>query len=381
MTDYNKWDAKAARLCQDADEEDKAEEAACNEALGLKDGPKGPTTEKSEKELEQLKEHSEKRESFIAWSKDREVSLSHKDEASVVLSGPEVQGKAVRLKGSTGVNYVVPAGTSIVKLMVDACRNVRIHLKAQLLTSTVELYKCQVFELQLDAPLGTLQVDECLQPVKIIFAERDHIGKIYHQNSPGLAVSWALSRTSEPQNVGQKGDFQLVTRVCSDTLRTDPVRRGEGEFPIDIPTTAGETASPASQGEVSDAVERRLEAEKKRLAGNDMFRASDFAQAAALYTLCLELDPQQSTVWSNRAQCWLKLGDHDKALSDATKCTEVDPSNPKGWFRKGISLHAMKRYPEAIPALLEAEKLEPTNKQIIDAIKMAQLMARSTAGS
>jgi len=123
------------------------------------------------------------------------------------------------------------------------------------------------------------------------------------------------------------------------------------------------------------------EAEKKRLAGNDMFRASDFAQAAALYTLCLELDPQQSAVWSNRAQCWLKLGDHEKALEDATKCTEVDPSNPKGWFRKGMSFHAMKRFPEAIPALLEAEKLEPTNKQILDAIKMAQLMARNTAGS
>eukprot|EP00930_Biecheleria_cincta_P066088 TRINITY_DN5207_c0_g1_i1.p1 TRINITY_DN5207_c0_g1~~TRINITY_DN5207_c0_g1_i1.p1 ORF type:complete len:380 (-),score=81.87 TRINITY_DN5207_c0_g1_i1:54-1193(-) len=379
MTDYSKWDAKASKLCRDADEEEKAEEAACNDALGLKDGPKGPTTEKAEKEIKQLKEHSEKRESFIAWSKEREVSLCHKDEASVTLSGPEVQGKAVRLKGSKGVNYVVPAGTSIVKLMVDACREVRIHLQAQLLTSTVELYKCEAFELQLDQPLGTLQVDECVQPVKIIFAEREHVGKIYHQNSPGLALSWALTGTSEPQTVGQTGDFQLVSRICGDTLRTDPVRRGEGEFPIDIPTTEGESASTASQ--VSDAEERRLEAEKKRLAGNDMFRASDFAQAAALYTLCLELDPQQSAVWSNRAQCWLKLGDHEKALADATKCTEVDPSNPKGWFRKGMSYHAMKRYPEAIPALLEAEKLEPTNKQILDAIKMAQLMARNTAGS
>lgn len=380
MTNYSKWDAKALKLCQDADEEDKVEEAACNDALGLKDGPKGPTTEKAEKEREQLKEHSEKREKFIAWSKDREVSLCHKDEASVVLSGPEVHGKAVRLKGSKGVNYVVPADTSIVKLMVDSCRDVRIHLQAQLLTSTVELYKCEVFELQLDHPLGTLQVDECVKPVKIIFAERDHVGKIYHQNSPGLAVSWALSGTSEPQTVGTEGDFQLVSRVCGDILQTDPVRRGEGEFPIDLPTTEGEAAPNASQ-EVNDAEERCLEAEKKRLAGNDMFRASDFAQAAALYTLCLELDPQQSAVWSNRAQCWLKLGDHEKALADATKCTEVDASNPKGWFRKGMSLHAMKRFPEAIPALLEAEKLEPTNKQILDAIKMAQLMARNTAGS
>jgi len=77
----------------------------------------------------------------------------------------------------------------------------------------------------------------------------------------------------------------------------------------------------------------------------------------------------------------LKLGDHEKALADAKKTTEVDPSNAKGWFRQGMALHAMKRYPEAIPVLLEGEKLDPTNKQIQDAIKMAQLMARKEASS
>ncbi|CAE7826166.1 HOP1 [Symbiodinium sp. CCMP2592] len=89
--------------------------------------------------------------------------------------------------------------------------------------------------------------------------------------------------------------------------------------------------------------------------------------------------PDLGAVWANRAQCWLKMGDHEKACADAEKCTEVEPMNPKGWFRKGISLHAMQRYAEAIPALLEAEKLEPSNKQILDAIKMAQLMARKSA--
>jgi len=63
------------------------------------------------------------------------------------------------------------------------------------------------------------------------------------------------------------------------------------------------------------------------------------------------------------------------------KCTEVEPANPKGWFRKGISLHAMKRFPEAVPALLQAEKLEPQNKQVVDAIKMAQMMARKSAAA
>merc|ERR1711953_1494454 len=98
------------------------------------------------------------------------------------------------------------------------------------------------------------------------------------------------------------------------------------------------------------------------------------------YTAALELDDNVGAIWANRLQCWLKLGNNEKALDDAQKCTEVDPSNAKGWFRKGMSLHAMKRYPEAIPALLEAEKIEPSNKQVQDAIKMSQLMTRKQAG-
>ena len=93
------------------------------------------------------------------------------------------------------------------------------------------------------------------------------------------------------------------------------------------------------------------------------------------------LAPESGASWANRSQCWLKMGDLEKALADAEKCTQVEPTNPKGWFRKGISLHAMQRYADAIPALLEAEKLEPSNKQVLDAIKMAQLMARKASSS
>ncbi|CAE7310245.1 HOP1, partial [Symbiodinium sp. CCMP2456] len=242
----------------------------------------------------------------------------------------------------------------------------------------VELYKCSRLELSLDQPLGTLQVDECEEPVAVKYAERDHVGKAYHQNSPGFSMSWGLCGPASSTVVGQAGSFQLLTCLVDTDLRTEPVRRGEGEFPLDA-----RRASPASDQPEPEAApaseQRRQEAEKHRLAGNDMFRASDFSQAAALYSLALQLAPDMGAVWANRAQCWLKMGDHEKAFADAEKCTEVEPMNPKGWFRKGISLHAMQRYAEAIPALLEAEKLEPSNKQILDAIKMAQLMARKSA--
>lgn len=184
--------------------------------------------------------------------------------------------------------------------------------------------------------------------------------------------------------------MQLITGLApadrEERFVTAPVMRGEGEFPVQLgkPDISGQAAPPdllPREAPEMPEQDRRQLSEAKRMQGNEMFRANDFMQAAMQYTEALQLDPTASAIWANRSVCWLKLGDHAKALDDATKCTEVDPANPKGWFRKGMALHAQERYPEAIPALIEAEKLEPSNKQVQDAIKMAQLKARHQAMS
>jgi len=45
----------------------------------------------------------------------------------------------------------------------------------------------------------------------------------------------------------------------------------------------------------------------------------------------------------------------------------------KGVFRKGLALHAMGRYREAIDALAKAQKVEPKNKQIKQALQFAEV--------
>jgi len=387
MTNYSNWDSKASALLREAEEEEKREKAACDKALGLEDGPKGPPTEQAEAQLNELGEHSQKKKDFIDWSKAREVKLTHSaQEEPINLSGPDLDGKAVRLYGSEGVTYHVPKG--IVKLMLDKCKRVSVQILDTLVTSTVEVYACDNLDLHIRQPLGTLQVDECMKPVKVFFAERDHVGRIYHQNSPGLAVGCS-GDGSAVQAIGSEGPVQLCSKLSPDgsceLFWTNPVRRGEGEFPVDLPSGAGETPikqpsnfQPEPEAAPAPEEQQRL-AEQRRQLGNDMFRANDFMHATVHYTEALHLDPTMSAVWANRAQCWLKLGDFEKALADSQKCTEVDASNPKGWFRKGMSLHAMERFSEAIPALLEAEKLEPNNEQITGAIKMAQLKAHKVA--
>jgi tetratricopeptide (TPR) repeat protein len=141
-----------------------------------------------------------------------------------------------------------------------------------------------------------------------------------------------------------------------------------------------------------DAVVRECEQNKTR--GNEAFGAGEYVQAILLYTLALDkadelpdandpppaakkhgrqmLFPRDVTL-ANRAACFLKLGQHEKAAEDARRAAEINPQNVKALFRHGLALHAMKQYQAAIPILAEAHKLEPNNKQIREALQFAEV--------
>lgn len=132
------------------------------------------------------------------------------------------------------------------------------------------------------------------------------------------------------------------------------------------------------------------ESDKNKQRGNEAFGAGEYAQAILLYTLALDKAGElpdvddslpaaktqlfpRDVVLSNRAACFLKLGQHERAETDAKKATAINPTNVKAFFRRGLSLHAMKDYMAAIPILAEAHKLEPKNKQIKEALQFAEV--------
>ena len=78
-------------------------------------------------------------------------------------------------------------------------------------------------------------------------------------------------------------------------------------------------------------------------------------------------------VLSNRSASFLKLGHHDKALEDGNEADRLDPTNVKGTSRKGLALHAMGRYKDAIESLASALKLEPKIKQIKQALQFTEV--------
>ncbi len=133
--------------------------------------------------------------------------------------------------------------------------------------------------------------------------------------------------------------------------------------------------------------------EAQKAKGNEAFVAGEYAQAVLLYTLALdraaELPDASSfssssttatkqlfprhVVLSNRSASFLKLGHHDKALADGIEAEKLDPNYVKGVFRKGLALHALGRYQEALGALSTALRIEPKNKQIKQALQFAEV--------
>ncbi|GJD10508.1 Hsp70-Hsp90 organizing protein [Galdieria sulphuraria] len=78
--------------------------------------------------------------------------------------------------------------------------------------------------------------------------------------------------------------------------------------------------------------------EQLKQLGNYFFTQGDYAAAINCYDTILESTPKKLSVLANRAMCYLKLENFDKAIQDSESCIETNPIWPKGYYIKGIAL-------------------------------------------
>ena len=236
----------------------------------------------------------------------------------------------------------------------------------------------------------------------------DHV-KVYHAGSRALRITHESSGDGPPDEV-TADDFQLsklegqaaaeeqfVTHYVSGALATDLVLRDVKN----LPTTARDIEARQQQLRVAlqdrglsdsdpeavalleaqEALTPERQAQREKDEGNAAFRDRAYGQASAHYTTALEALLRSDagaqcealcTLYSNRAACALKLGAHEQALSDAEAGLALQADHVKLLFRKGMALHALKRYHEACPALSKALEAEPKNQQIRSALQFAQ---------
>ncbi|XP_071690145.1 uncharacterized protein [Rutidosis leptorrhynchoides] len=117
-------------------------------------------------------------------------------------------------------------------------------------------------------------------------------------------------------------------------------------------------------------------AESLKEEGNAYFKAGNYLKAAAVYTQAIKKDPENPTLYSNRAAAFLNLVKLQKALSDAETTISLNPTWEKGYFRKGCVLEALERYDDALDAFKIASQHNPQSTEVSRKIKRVTQLSK-----
>lgn len=86
--------------------------------------------------------------------------------------------------------------------------------------------------------------------------------------------------------------------------------------------------------EVSAVIRRVKAVASARNEGNKFFKASKYADACAAYGEGLHHDPMNAILLCNRAGCYSKLGQWEKAIEDCNTVLNLKPSYAKARLRR-----------------------------------------------
>lgn len=102
--------------------------------------------------------------------------------------------------------------------------------------------------------------------------------------------------------------------------------------------------------------------------GNKAFANRDYSTAIDYYTQAIEFDGTNAVLFSNRAMCYLKLEDYNKALQDCDeglKNVTDDKAKVKLLFRKASSFKGMGSFKLARQYYQAVLQLDPKNEQAL----------------
>jgi tetratricopeptide (TPR) repeat protein len=432
---YSKWDALAKEAVEEVEAEEKRQKEEADAKLGLNtDAPTSAQQAADLEKRKQLK-HAKKRWDGVEADREKlkvYVSDIMSGEKTIdIVEDLKNTKRVLMLKSNSNCTINLPStldNHGLIKLFIDNCQECVINVFTPLVTSCIEVAHCKNVVLNIKCPCATIQAD-LSEGLTINYSLNvfQPLHKIYHSAVRGLEVRRQILKAGSEvtESTGSMDDFilgeksdttkpadenQFVTQLDKrDQMQTDLVLRDAGNHP----TTGREIAE--RKRELLDAMKRKGvdpnsafaqnmlkkedalnpmdEAASAKEKGNELFKQLDYGQAMLYYSqaiLALEGEVATSgetkktsndaevkkkiliSCFSNRSACALKLGQHVNALEDANKVLELEPSHVKSLFRKGLSLHALKRYQEACPVLGKALELSPKNKQIKTALQFAE---------
>ncbi|XAR63586.1 hypothetical protein NMG60_11023575 [Bertholletia excelsa] len=139
--------------------------------------------------------------------------------------------------------------------------------------------------------------------------------------------------------------------------------------------------SVAKQNMAEVTPEAKKKAAEAKLRGDDAFKRKEYLMAVDAYTQAIDFDPTDAALLSNRSLCWIRLGQAEHALADAKACRALRPDWPKACYREGAALRLLQKFDEAANAFYEGVKLDPENKELVNAFREAVEAGRKFHGT
>ena len=91
--------------------------------------------------------------------------------------------------------------------------------------------------------------------------------------------------------------------------------------------------------------------EAHKAEGNEYFKSGKFKEAINSYTEAIRHNDNNPIYWSNRAQCYIKLKQFERALSDAEQATQLDNKSDKFKYRLAMAWSGLGDHEESCKIL------------------------------
>ncbi|KAL0970507.1 hypothetical protein UPYG_G00243000 [Umbra pygmaea] len=154
---------------------------------------------------------------------------------------------------------------------------------------------------------------------------------------------------------------QNATRECKQGEKKQSANDQLKEKPKEEQKDVQEVSSPLTS--IEYIIQRSKEL---AVTGNEFAAIGRYDVAVKYFTAAIKCNPTDFRLFCNRAFCYEKLQQYDKALADAELALSMSPQWLKGLFRKARALAGLKRYDEAVKALHAVLKQDPSS---VDAAK------------
>lgn len=171
-------------------------------------------------------------------------------------------------------------------------------------------------------------------------------------------------------------NMKLLTAAMVDSLFSDipsPARK-ESSSHHSVPSPQMQGLTLTDLVPVSD--EDKAEATRMKAQANEAFSSHDFPTAAKLYSEAIEKNPNEPTLWCNRAYARMKLEEFGYALSDATKAIQLDRHYVKAYYRRATCYLQTLKLQLAVADFKKVLSLEPSNETVRQQMVSTQKLIR-----